>query len=117
MSHTAAMKLTLTQGLLVLLVATQIPVAIHYGRPLVDQLIIDMRLKREQDERWKRVLKLAEIHCTDQARIKTMHDWDPSLPPETRETCLSRMGEIVRGEEMEKSGSVQRPLNPSLIEF
>ena len=91
------MKLTLTQGLLVLLVATQIPVAIHYGRPLVDQIRSDALLAREANARAEKVKQLAEIHCTEEAIGKRFAEQKRLMgpvslgSPESRAACLKRM--------------------------
>jgi hypothetical protein len=94
---TTAKKQTLTQGLLVLLVATQIPVTIHYVRPLVDEMRYDVMLKREANTRAEKVKQLAEIHCTEAAIGKRFAEQKRLMgsvsfgAPESRAACLKRM--------------------------
>ena len=108
MSDDAPMKLTLTQGLLILLVATQIPVAVHYSRPMIEEIGTKSRLKWQQADRWKRVLELAKSHCTDELLSKNQDEsgqqvesWKYPVPPvvsnkpKTREECLNRLGLYV----------------------
>jgi hypothetical protein len=91
------MKLKLTQGLLVLLVATQIPVAIHYGRPLVDEIRYKVLLRLEANARAKKVKKLAEIHCTEAAIGKRFAEQERLMGPinfgstQSSAACLKRM--------------------------
>ena len=99
-----AMKLTLTPGLLVIIIATQISVAIHFGKPIVEETRKMARRKLERDNRWRSVLKLAQTHCTEEvlrrnrSEWKQVQSWEDPIPPaafnkpKTKRECLDRLG-------------------------